>query len=108
MINSYYDWNGFSDPSGKLSFDGKAILHAQGVDFTGGTSYKINKEEFELMEELGRGQYGTVKKVFHKPTNVVMAMKVLQIMDEMIEWIIVWINNKVIIKMHVSLSITLK
>ncbi|CAJ0896308.1 689_t:CDS:2 [Entrophospora sp. SA101] len=63
------------DPSGKLSFSGKAILHAQGVDFTEGTSYKINKEEFELMEELGRGQYGTVKKVFHKPTNVVMAMK---------------------------------
>lgn len=32
--------------------------------------------EFRLEEELGRGNYGTVKKVFHKPTNVVMAMKV--------------------------------
>lgn len=29
----------------------------------------------ELKEELGRGNYGTVKKVLHKPTNVEMAMK---------------------------------
>lgn len=32
--------------------------------------------EFELDEELGRGNYGAVKKVLHKPTNVMMAMKV--------------------------------
>ena len=30
----------------------------------------------QLLEELGRGNYGTVKKVLHKPTNVLMAMKV--------------------------------
>jgi mitogen-activated protein kinase kinase len=30
----------------------------------------------QLEEELGRGNYGTVKKVLHKPTNVTMAMKV--------------------------------
>lgn len=32
--------------------------------------------EFQLDEELGRGNYGAVKKVLHKPTNVIMAMKV--------------------------------
>lgn len=32
--------------------------------------------QMQLLEELGRGNYGTVKKVLHKPTNVLMAMKV--------------------------------
>lgn len=32
--------------------------------------------QLDLDEELGRGNYGTVKKVLHKPTNVAMAMKV--------------------------------
>jgi len=66
----------FSDPSGKLNFNGKAILHADGVDFSNGNSFKINMEELKLLEELGKGQYGTVQKVYHKPTNVTMAMKV--------------------------------
>ncbi|CAG8506766.1 4940_t:CDS:2, partial [Acaulospora colombiana] len=67
------------DPSGRLSFSGKAILHAKGVDFSNGNSYKINMEEFDLLEELGKGQFGTVKKVFHKPTNVTMAMKEIRL-----------------------------
>lgn len=33
-------------------------------------------EELQLLEELGKGQYGTVQKVYHKPTLVTMAMKV--------------------------------
>lgn len=32
--------------------------------------------QLQLEDELGRGAYGTVKKVLHKPTNVAMAMKV--------------------------------
>jgi len=31
------------------------------------------------MEELGKGNYGTVQKVFHKPTKVVMAMKEIRL-----------------------------
>jgi len=65
-----------SDPSGALNFNGKAILHSSGVDFTNGASFSINMSELTLDEELGRGNYGTVKKVFHKPTKVAMAMKV--------------------------------
>lgn len=52
------------------------MLHSSGVDFSNGSSFKINMSEFRLDEELGRGNYGTVKKVYHKPTNVIMAMKV--------------------------------
>ena len=33
-------------------------------------------DQLQLGEELGNGAYGTVKRVLHKPTNVVMAMKV--------------------------------
>lgn len=64
-----------SDPSGRLNFSSKAVLHADGVDFSSGQSYKINMSELKLEEELGKGQYGTVQRVFHKPTKVVMAMK---------------------------------
>lgn len=32
--------------------------------------------QFELLEELGKGNYGVVRKVMHKPTKVAMAMKV--------------------------------
>ncbi|KAG8745206.1 hypothetical protein FRC10_008518 [Ceratobasidium sp. 414] len=68
------------DPNGVLRFGGgKAVLHASGVDFSNGSSFKINMSEFTLDEELGRGNYGTVKKVFHKPTNVIMAMKEIRL-----------------------------
>ncbi|KAF9954267.1 MAP kinase kinase Wis1 [Mortierella alpina] len=71
----FSNFSRFVDPSGKLNFNGKAILHADGVDFSNGNSFKINMEELKLLEELGKGQYGTVQKVYHKPTNVTMAMK---------------------------------
>lgn len=67
------------DPNGSLNFGGKAVLHAKGVDFTNGSSFKINMEEIDLLEELGKGNYGTVQKVFHKPTKVVMAMKEIRL-----------------------------
>ncbi|KAF8482213.1 kinase-like protein [Gautieria morchelliformis] len=67
------------DPSGALNFGGKAVLHAAGVDFSNGSSFTINMGELELHEELGKGNYGTVKKVRHKPTNVLMAMKEIRL-----------------------------
>jgi len=65
----------YRDPSGKLNFAGKAVLHASGVDFSNGSSYKINMDELSLLGELGKGQYGVVQKVHHKPTNVTMGKK---------------------------------
>ncbi|KAH7919324.1 kinase-like protein [Leucogyrophana mollusca] len=67
------------DPSGRLNFAGKAVLHASGVDFSNGKSYAINMEQLSLQNELGRGNYGTVKKVLHRPTNVEMAMKEIRL-----------------------------
>lgn len=67
------------DPSGALNFSGKAILHASGVDFSNGSSFAINMNQLQLDEELGKGNYGTVKKVLHKPTNVLMAMKEIRL-----------------------------
>ncbi|KAJ3186729.1 hypothetical protein HDU85_007549 [Gaertneriomyces sp. JEL0708] len=69
----------YVDPSGRLNFNGKAILHASGVDFTNGNSYKINMNELVLLDELGKGQYGVVQKVHHSPTNVTMAMKEIRL-----------------------------
>lgn len=69
----------FVDASGNLNFSGKAILHADGVDFSSGKSFKINIRELILLEELGRGQYGVVQKVFHTPTNATMAMKEIRL-----------------------------
>ena len=51
-------------------------MHASGVDFSNGSSFAVSMGEFQLDEELGRGNYGAVKKVLHRPTNVIMAMKV--------------------------------
>ncbi|THH21175.1 hypothetical protein EUX98_g8446 [Antrodiella citrinella] len=71
------------DPSGALNFSGKAVLHASGVNFQNGASFAINMTQLQLEEELGRGNYGTVKRVLHKPTNVHMAMKEIRLeLDE--------------------------
>ncbi|KAF8894011.1 kinase-like protein [Infundibulicybe gibba] len=67
------------DPSGALNFNGKAVLHASGVNFSNGASFAINMDQLQLNEELGKGNYGTVKKVLHKPTNVAMAMKEIRL-----------------------------
>jgi len=67
------------DPSGALNFNGKAVLHASGVNFSNGASFAISMGQLQLDEELGKGNYGTVKKVLHKPTNVAMAMKEIRL-----------------------------
>lgn len=36
-------------------------------------------DQLQLDEELGKGNYGTVKKVIHRPTNVAMAMKEIRL-----------------------------
>ncbi|EER33438.1 protein kinase wis1 [Candida tropicalis MYA-3404] len=69
--------------SGQLNFAGKASLHSKGIDFSSGSSFRISFDEFEYLEELGRGNYGSVSKVLHKPTGVLMAMKEVRLeLDE--------------------------
>lgn len=75
----FSNFNRIVDPSGRLNFAGKAVLHASGVDFSNGSSYAINMQQLILEQELGRGNYGTVKKVLHLPTKVEMAMKEIRL-----------------------------
>lgn len=50
---------------GYLTFKGKAIITNKGVDFSDGTVFRISLDEVEKLDELGRGNYGTVYKVRH-------------------------------------------
>lgn len=51
--------------TGTLKFKGKATIHGKGVDFSSGTSFNISLDEVDTLEELGKGNYGTVYKVRH-------------------------------------------
>ena len=51
--------------TGTLKFKGKATIHGKGIDFSSGTSFNISLDEVDNLEELGKGNYGTVYKVRH-------------------------------------------
>ena len=51
--------------TGTLKFKGKATIHGQGIDFSSGTSFNISLDEVDNLDELGKGNYGTVYKVRH-------------------------------------------
>ncbi|PWN41546.1 kinase-like protein [Ceraceosorus guamensis] len=83
MSSAFANFSNVVDPSGRLNFDGKAILHKSGVEFRNGTKFQINMEDLELLDELGKGNYGTVRKVRHTRTKVEMAMKEIRLeLDE--------------------------
>jgi mitogen-activated protein kinase kinase len=80
LMSSAFDMHkNIVDPSGRLRFDGKAVLSASGVEFRNGTSFKINMDDLDLLDELGKGAYGTVRKVRHTKTRVEMAMKEIRL-----------------------------
>lgn len=51
--------------TGALKFKGKAVVHGHGIDFTSGRSFSISLDEVDTLDELGKGNYGTVYKVRH-------------------------------------------
>lgn len=51
--------------TGTLKFKGKANVHGKGIDFSSGTSFQISLDEVDTLDELGKGNYGTVYKVRH-------------------------------------------
>ena len=51
--------------AGTLKFKDKAMLHKYGIDFLSGNSFKISLDDVETLDELGKGNYGTVYKVRH-------------------------------------------
>ncbi|KAK9419384.1 putative Protein kinase domain-containing protein [Seiridium unicorne] len=55
---------------GYLTFKGKAIITNKGVDFSDGSVFRISLDEVEKLDELGKGNYGTVYKVRHSKPRV--------------------------------------
>ncbi|KAJ2758491.1 MAP kinase kinase Wis1, partial [Coemansia nantahalensis] len=76
---SYAALTDYVDPTGNLSFEGKAVISAKGVDFNSGKSYEMSMAQLRMLEVLGRGQYGVVHKVFHVPTRTQMALKEIRL-----------------------------
>lgn len=79
MSTLFDDYSNIVDTDGRLKFADKATISAHGVEFDNGTTFKIQLEDFELLNELGRGNYGTVRKVRHTKSNVLMAMKEIRL-----------------------------
>ena len=52
--------------AGTLKFKGKATIHGKGIDFASGSSFSMSLDEVDNLEELGKGNYGTVYRVRHR------------------------------------------
>lgn len=50
---------------GWVTFEGAATITRTGVNFASGHTFSISLDEIEVMDELGKGNYGTVFKVRH-------------------------------------------
>jgi mitogen-activated protein kinase kinase len=68
MMDKYSE---FLDPkSGTLRFKGMATLSSEGVQFADNTTFSISLDEVDTLDELGKGNYGTVYKVRHTRPKV--------------------------------------
>lgn len=55
---------------GWITFEGAATITKEGVNFANGTTFSISLDQVEVLDELGKGNYGTVYKVRHtKPSK---------------------------------------
>lgn len=56
----------FVDPErGALTFKDKAVVDGSGIVFNSGRSFSISLDEVDTLDEMGKGNYGTVYKVRH-------------------------------------------
>jgi mitogen-activated protein kinase kinase len=51
--------------AGTLNFKDKALIHGGGIQFSSGHNFNISLDEVDRLDELGKGNYGTVYKVRH-------------------------------------------
>ncbi|KAI9795526.1 MAG: hypothetical protein M1833_006997 [Piccolia ochrophora] len=63
MFNKFSEF--VDTKTGTLKFAGKAVIHGKGIDFSTGSSFSISLDEVDNLEELGKGNYGTVYRVRH-------------------------------------------
>lgn len=50
---------------GWITFEGAATITRTGVNFSNGQTFSISLDQIEVLDELGKGNYGTVYKVRH-------------------------------------------
>ncbi|KAL2126769.1 hypothetical protein VTI74DRAFT_274 [Chaetomium olivicolor] len=55
---------------GWITFEGAATITRTGVNFANGHTFSISLDEIEVLDELGKGNYGTVYKVRHARPKV--------------------------------------
>lgn len=55
---------------GWITFDGAATITRTGVNFASGAAFSISLEEVDILDELGKGNYGTVYRVRHARPKV--------------------------------------
>ena len=63
MLDKYAEY--IDTKTGSLKFKDKAVINAEGVKFSSGSSFDISLDEVDTLDELGKGNYGTVYKVKH-------------------------------------------
>lgn len=55
---------------GWITFEGAATITRTGVNFASGQTFSISLDEIQVLDELGKGNYGTVFKVRHAKPKV--------------------------------------
>jgi len=63
LLDKYSDF--IDKATGSLKFKGKATLTNEGVEFASGKTFSISLDQVDTLDELGKGNYGTVYKVRH-------------------------------------------
>lgn len=63
QMDKYADF--IDTKTGALTFKGKATVTGEGIEFSSGKSFNISLDEVDTLDELGKGNYGTVYKVRH-------------------------------------------
>ncbi len=62
--------NYINTEKGWVTFEGAATITKTGVNFANGQTFSISLDEIEVLDELGKGNYGTVYKVKHARPKV--------------------------------------
>ncbi|TLD11678.1 hypothetical protein PspLS_11803 [Pyricularia sp. CBS 133598] len=69
--NKLHDFKQYIDAeNGWITFDGAATITRTGVNFASGHKFSISLDEIQVLDELGKGNYGTVYKVRHAKPKV--------------------------------------